>query len=359
MLYGNQFSSPSPDERKFIRGKTPEGAKLPPGPKAVVSDLPGETKRITFYQISTQISLKDPKLQSEECTKDHLSKKEILPQENTPASNNIIPDDTKEKVSLVLIDLPGYGFAYTSDERMQEWRDLMHDFLVDRGHMLKRILLLIDARHGFKKADFDFLETLQQSLGSRTRLDDEPSSFVNRESRNGKNQVKRNTLPPIQIILTKCDLVKQVDLARRVVQVRRQLSDSLVRESEGKTLPVMLVCAKAGLGFNNIRGSTARGGILELQRELASIAPRPKLLRKLINNNKSAMPSLDERRELPSIAPRPKLIRKLMNSKKSTMSSLDERRELPSIAPRPKLIRKLINNKKSVVRSLDHKIKRH
>ena len=66
-------------------------------------------------------------------------------------------------------------------------------------------------------------------------------------------------LPPLQIVLTKCDLVTQVDLARRVVQVRQQLSDCLLRQP--KLLPEMLVSAQ-------IEGQR---GVLELQKELASL----------------------------------------------------------------------------------------
>lgn len=302
MLYGNQFLSTLPDSRKFIRGKTPEGAKLPKGPKAVVSDLPGETKRITFYQVSTQISIVDPNTASEVKLNSRSSNKENIPREKANESDDSVHTGIKEKenISLVLIDLPGYGFAYTSDERMHEWKDLMHHFLIERGDMLKRILLLIDARHGFKKADFDFLDTLQQSLVSSSRSGQsneciKGDSSVDERSRD-KDKVhgKRKILPPIQVVLTKCDLVKQVDLARRVVQVRRQLSDSLIRESKG-ALPIMLVSAKAGLGYNNVRGSRARGGILELQRELASIAPRPKLIRNILKMKKSTAPLVDKR----------------------------------------------------------------
>jgi len=84
----------------------------------------------------------------------------------------------------------------------------------------------------------------------------------------------KRELPPIQIVLTKCDLVKQTDLARRVVVVRKQLSDFLIREPS--SLPVMLVSARAGVGFNNIRRETPLGGVLELQRELASLVPVPR-----------------------------------------------------------------------------------
>ena len=76
----------------------------------------------------------------------------------------------------------------------------------------------------------------------------------------------------IQIVLTKCDLVSQNDLARRVVQMKSELSGVLKREPSA--LPIMLVSARAGVGFNNVRNNKARGGILELQRELAALVPK-------------------------------------------------------------------------------------
>lgn len=170
---------------------------------------------------------------------------------------------------MILADLPGYGFAYSSQDKAEEWKQLMKKFILNEGKSLKRLLFLVDARHGFKRTDFEFLEMLQDGLVEIAEANKEQSS-----SNTPRKQKKGLELPPIQIVLTKCDLVTQVDLARRVVQVREQLSDSLRRESS--TLPVMLVSARASLGFNNIRGNQARGGILELQKELAALCPKPK-----------------------------------------------------------------------------------
>lgn len=84
-------------------------------------------------------------------------------------------------------------------------------------------------------------------------------------------------MPAIQIVLTKCDLVGRDDLARRVVHVRQELSDTLRRETSA--LPVLLVSARPGVGFNNVRKrgggqGRARGGVLELQKELAALVPQ-------------------------------------------------------------------------------------
>mmetsp|Transcript_34555 Transcript_34555/g.83600 ORF Transcript_34555/g.83600 Transcript_34555/m.83600 type:complete len:539 (+) Transcript_34555:183-1799(+) len=228
LLYGNTDESLNP--RKFQRGTTPDGAKLPRGVKAITSSKPGQTKELSFYQLTADVVSEN----------DDSAEKE--------ASREL------GKMAMLLVDLPGYGFAFAKEERTVEWRDLMHHYLLERK-TLKRILLLLDARHGFKKTDFDFLGDLQDGMMA-------------------KSGSKKRELPPIQIILTKCDLVKQADLARRVVIVREQLSDFLIREPS--SLPVMLVSARAGLGFNNIRKDTPMGGVLELQRELASLVPVPR-----------------------------------------------------------------------------------
>jgi len=76
-----------------------------------------------------------------------------------------------------------------------------------------------------------------------------------------KRKVK-SELPPIQIVLTKCDLVDQVALARRVTAIQKDLSDALIREPSA--LPIMFVSARA----------PGQPGLLELQRELATLARR-------------------------------------------------------------------------------------
>ena len=51
----------------------------------------------------------------------------------------------------------------------------MHPYLLER-RSLKRILFLLDARHGFKKTDFDFLGDLQDGL--MTKVDDKKVCIV-------------------------------------------------------------------------------------------------------------------------------------------------------------------------------------
>ena len=53
---------------------------------------------------------------------------------------------------LMLVDLPGYGYARASKEKIGNWTALIHAYLLGRPN-LRRLCLLIDARHGLKNTD--------------------------------------------------------------------------------------------------------------------------------------------------------------------------------------------------------------
>ena len=53
---------------------------------------------------------------------------------------------------LMLVDLPGYGYAEASKSAVKAWTRLMQHYLRARAS-LRRVCLLIDARHGVKEAD--------------------------------------------------------------------------------------------------------------------------------------------------------------------------------------------------------------
>ncbi|MEE8332514.1 MAG: ribosome biogenesis GTP-binding protein YihA/YsxC [Alphaproteobacteria bacterium] len=61
--------------------------------------------------------------------------------------------------TLILVDLPGYGFARASKAKIGAWTELMHDYLKGRA-ALRRLCLLIDSRHGLKESDRELMEEL-------------------------------------------------------------------------------------------------------------------------------------------------------------------------------------------------------
>ena len=66
---------------------------------------------------------------------------------------------------LRLIDLPGYGFARASKSEASKFQNLGRAYLRGRPN-LKRVYLLIDARHGLKSVDAEALDALDQAAVS-------------------------------------------------------------------------------------------------------------------------------------------------------------------------------------------------
>jgi GTP-binding protein len=67
-----------------------------------------------------------------------------------------------EPSQLRLVDMPGYGYAKAPLAVVEKWRRLVRDYL--RGRVvLKRTLVLIDARHGVKDVDREMLRMLDEA----------------------------------------------------------------------------------------------------------------------------------------------------------------------------------------------------
>lgn len=93
---------------------------------------------------------------------------------------------------LMLVDLPGYGYAEASKTAVRAWTALVERYLSTRG-TLRRAFLLIDARRGITDTDRPTL----------TLCDNAALSY--------------------QIVLTKIDALKPPDIAETVVAVAGEL----------------------------------------------------------------------------------------------------------------------------------------
>lgn len=64
--------------------------------------------------------------------------------------------------SHYMVDLPGYGFARAPLKAIKAWQELTRQYLAGRPN-LRRVFLLIDARHGPKASDAKMQEFLRLS----------------------------------------------------------------------------------------------------------------------------------------------------------------------------------------------------
>ena len=66
---------------------------------------------------------------------------------------------------LMLVDLPGYGYARASKTAVRQWTGLTRRYLKGRPG-LKRVCLLVDARHGLKASDLEIMALLDAAAVS-------------------------------------------------------------------------------------------------------------------------------------------------------------------------------------------------
>ena len=92
---------------------------------------------------------------------------------NTPGRtqelNYFVPDgysgEAGDLPPMALVDMPGYGYAQAPKEQVDDWTKLVFDYLKGRV-TLKRVYVLIDARHGIKKNDEEVLSLLDKAAVS-------------------------------------------------------------------------------------------------------------------------------------------------------------------------------------------------
>ena len=90
---------------------------------------------------------------------------------NTPGRtqelNFFVPGgfDGDETPPMAIVDMPGYGFAKAPKAQVDAWTRLIFDYLRGRP-TLKRVYVLIDARHGIKPVDGEVLDLLDKAAVS-------------------------------------------------------------------------------------------------------------------------------------------------------------------------------------------------
>jgi GTP-binding protein len=128
---------------------------------------------------------------------------------------------------LLLVDLPGYGYAAASKAAVERWTELVYRYLGSRAS-LRRVCLLLDARHGLKEPDRSVLQILD-SVGIS-----------------------------YQIILTKTDKVSVAEVTCTAERVAAEIATHTAAHPE-----------------IHLTSALKRRGIAALRATLAAFAPSP------------------------------------------------------------------------------------
>jgi GTP-binding protein len=123
---------------------------------------------------------------------------------------------------LILVDMPGYGYAATAKTKIAAWTALIHEYLRGRA-TLARVYVLVDARHGLKSADDAILDALSKAAVSH------------------------------EIVLTKSDQVDEAELAERIGAIK-----SAIKKRPAAFPEVITTSSHTGAGMPELRAAIAR-----------------------------------------------------------------------------------------------------
>jgi len=140
---------------------------------------------------------------------------------NTPGRTQELNFFAVDGVMAYLVDMPGYGYAKAPKGHVDAWGEVVRGYLRGRPS-LKRVMLLIDARHGIKSADEPIMKLLDEAAVS------------------------------YQIVLTKADKISPLSLEKVVARV------SATAAKHPAAYPVLCTTsAERGLGVDIVRAEIA------------------------------------------------------------------------------------------------------
>jgi GTP-binding protein len=154
-----------------------------------------------------------------------VSRKGLARTSNTPGRtqelNFFVPDgysgEAGDLPPMALVDMPGYGYAQAPKDQVDDWTRLVFDYLKGRV-TLKRVYVLIDARHGIKANDDEVLSLLDKAAVS------------------------------YQVVLTKTDKIKPAGVPRLITETLEK-----IRRRAAAFPAVIATSSEKGEGLDELR----------------------------------------------------------------------------------------------------------
>lgn len=141
---------------------------------------------------------------------------------NTPGRTQELNIFEAEDAPLRIVDMPGYGFAQAPKDKVATWTKLIHAYLTGRPN-LRRVYVLIDARHGPKANDKTVMNELDRAAVS------------------------------YQIVLTKADKPNARDLERTLAATRDAIAKRPAAHPE-----IIVTSSETRAGIEELRAAIAK-----------------------------------------------------------------------------------------------------
>lgn len=122
---------------------------------------------------------------------------------------------------LMLVDLPGHGYAQVGRAKVKEWSRLIAAYIKGRP-TLRRLMLLIDSRVGFKEPDLKLMDLLDEAALS------------------------------YQVVMTKADEMKPAAL-----EAARAEFEAVIAKRPAAHPEILVTSARSGAGIEALRANLA------------------------------------------------------------------------------------------------------
>jgi len=148
-------------------------------------------------------------------------RKNLARTSNTPGRTQELNIFEAELAQVRIVDMPGYGFAKAPKPAVEAWNRLIHAYLQGRAN-LRRVYVLVDARHGPKANDLSVM-----------------------------NELDRNAVS-YQIILTKADKPAPHDLEKAIKATKEAIAKRPAAYPD-----IILTSSESGAGIDQLRAQIA------------------------------------------------------------------------------------------------------
>lgn len=122
-----------------------------------------------------------------------LNRKDLARTSNTPGRTQQL-NFFNLSDKIMIVDLPGYGYAKASKKDIKKWNQLIESYLQIRVS-LRRVFILVDSRHGLKDSDREMMSLLDEAA------------------------------VPYQVVLTKIDKTKPQELEKLISCLKEEFSN--------------------------------------------------------------------------------------------------------------------------------------
>ncbi len=119
-----------------------------------------------------------------------------------------------------LVDMPGYGYAQVSKKQRESWDKLIFDYLRGRPN-LRSVFIMVDSRHGLKESDKHLMELLDKAAVNYriilTKADKTPAKDIEKTTQSVQDVLKKHPAAYPSVFATSAEKGMGLEIVRAMI----------------------------------------------------------------------------------------------------------------------------------------------